>query len=137
MSKTDGPEPLRFAEGPVDADDSLKASHVPVKYQGTAADRQDMNMLGKKQVLRRQFRFSTMLGFASTVMVAWEFVLLVSPFGLSDGGTAGVFWGLIICPFAMTPIYASLAEVASMSPTSAGQYRKFCITAHTAHSALT
>ncbi|KAK3703660.1 hypothetical protein LTR37_014356 [Vermiconidia calcicola] len=79
-------------------------------------------MLGKKQVLRRQFKFSTMLGFASTVMVAWEFVLLVIPFTLKDGGTPGVFWGLLICPCVMTPVYASLAEVASMSPTAGGQY---------------
>jgi hypothetical protein len=40
-------------------------STVSEKYQGTRFDRQDMNILGKKQVLRRQFKFSTMLGFAS------------------------------------------------------------------------
>ncbi len=65
---------------------------IPGKYRGTQFDRHDMSMLGKKQVLRRQFKFSTMLGFASTVMVAWEFVLLTSPFTLQDGGTPGVFW---------------------------------------------
>jgi hypothetical protein len=42
-------------------------STVSEKYQGTKFDRQDMSVLGKKQVLRRQFEFSTMLGFASTV----------------------------------------------------------------------
>lgn len=83
-----------------------------------------MSMLGKKQVLRRQFRFSTMLGFASTVMVAWEFILIVSPFSLANGGTPAVFWGLIMSPLVLMPVYASLAEVASMSPTTAGQYRK-------------
>jgi len=96
-------------------------SDLPAKYQGTAADRHDMSMLGKRQVLRRQFRFWTMLGFASTVMVAWEFCLLVSPFSLQDGGTPAVFWGLIICPFVMVPMYCSLAEVASMSPTAGGR----------------
>jgi hypothetical protein len=35
--------------------------------EGTA-DRREMSMLGKKQVLRRQFKFTTMLGFASTVV---------------------------------------------------------------------
>lgn len=90
------------------------AHNIPAKYQGTAFDRRDMSVLGKKQVLRRQFKFSTMLGFASTVMVAWEFCLLVSPFSLEDGGTAAVFWGLFISPFVMIPMYASLAEVASM-----------------------
>ncbi|TKA62774.1 hypothetical protein B0A55_13003, partial [Friedmanniomyces simplex] len=55
-------------------------------------------------------------------MVAWEFCLLVSPFSLQDGGTPAVFWGLVICPLAMIPMYCSLAEVASMSPTAGGQY---------------
>lgn len=31
-------------------DDSV--SHVPEKYRGTAADRRDMTVMGKKQVLR-------------------------------------------------------------------------------------
>ncbi|KIW33263.1 uncharacterized protein PV07_00130 [Cladophialophora immunda] len=119
MSKSESP---RIAELPDDEADALQGSHVPPKYRGTAIDRQDMKMLGKKQVLRRQFRFSTMLGFASTVMVAWEFVLVVSPFGLSDGGTPAVFWGLLLSPIVMLPVYASLAEVASMSPTAGGQY---------------
>lgn len=69
----------------------VHGSTVSVKYQGTRFDRRDMSMLGKKQVLRRQFKFSTMLGFASTVMVAWEFVLIVAPFGLTNGGTPSVF----------------------------------------------
>ncbi|RMZ88889.1 hypothetical protein DV736_g3889, partial [Chaetothyriales sp. CBS 134916] len=115
-------ESMQIAESPDDEADAFKGSHVPPKYRGTAIDRQDMNMLGKKQVLRRQFRFSTMLGFASTVMVAWEFILVVSPFGLSDGGTPVVFWGLLLSPIVMLPVYASLAEVASMSPTAGGQY---------------
>ncbi|KAM0722080.1 hypothetical protein Q7P37_003006 [Cladosporium fusiforme] len=102
---------------------TVGAGSTPGKrYGGTAVDQQDMIMLGKKQVLRRRFKFSTMLGFASTVMVAWEFILLVAPFALTDGGTPAVFWGLILSPCIMLPVYASLAEVASMSPTAGGQY---------------
>lgn len=48
---------------------------VPEKYRGTMADKQDMTMLGKKQVLRRNFKFATMVGFASTVIVSWEILL--------------------------------------------------------------
>lgn len=49
--------------------DSAQSSDgcVQQAYQGTAADRRDMRILGKQQVLRRQFKFVTMLGFASTV----------------------------------------------------------------------
>ncbi|KAI7091319.1 amino acid transporter-like protein [Hortaea werneckii] len=102
--------------------DPFTGSHVPKEYQGTPTDRQDMHTLGRKQVLRRRFKFFTMLGFASTVMVAWEFMLVVSPFGLADGGKPAVFWGLLLSPVVLTPVYASLAEMASMRPTTAGQY---------------
>jgi choline transport protein len=112
MSKN---ESLRVRESALDnVEKPGDSEHIAPKYRGTEADRHDMSILGKKQVLRRQFKFSTMLGFASTVMVAWEFVLFTTPFTLEDGGTAGVFWGLLICPFVMLPVYASLAEVASM-----------------------
>lgn len=42
------------------------ATTVPEKYKGTRADQDDMVLLGKKQVLRRNFKFTTILGFAST-----------------------------------------------------------------------
>lgn len=102
---------------------TAQSSRVGKRYEGTQYDRHDMRMLGKKQVLRRQFRFSTMLGFASTVMVAWEFVLIVAPFGLTNGGTPAVFWGILLSPFVLLPVYASLAEVASMGPTAGGKRR--------------
>ena len=60
--------------------------------------------------------------FSLSTVVAWEFVLLVSPFGLVNGGTPAVFWGLILSPVVMLPVYASLAEVASMSPTAGGKF---------------
>ena len=42
-------------------------STVPERYRGTLADHHDMIVLGKKQVLRRNFKFVTMIGFSSTV----------------------------------------------------------------------
>lgn len=56
-------------------------------------------------------------------MVAWEFVLIVAPFGLTNGGTPAVFWGILLSPCVLLPVYASLAEVASMSPTAGGERR--------------
>ncbi|KAI6833133.1 amino acid transporter-like protein [Hortaea werneckii] len=115
-------EALNITTSSLSERDPFAGSHVPKEYQGTLTDRQDMHALGRKQVLRRRFKFLTMLGFASTVMVAWEFVLVVSPFGLADGGKPAVFWGLLLSPVVLTPVYASLAEMASMRPTTAGQY---------------
>lgn len=68
---------------------------VPEKYKGTSADKNDMSVLGRKQVLRRNFRFTTMLGFASTVLVAWEILPVISVYALENGGTAIIFWSLV------------------------------------------
>lgn len=46
---------------------------VPSRFRGTAADQRDMVVLGRKQVLRRNFRFTTILGFASTGWYAPKF----------------------------------------------------------------
>ncbi|KAF2107377.1 amino acid/polyamine transporter I [Lophiotrema nucula] len=99
-----------------------RVSHVAQKYQGTDADRQEMAMLGKKQVLRRNFNFLTMLGFASTCICSWEGIFTYLNFVLIDGGTPLLFWGFIACALCQTLVYASLAEMASMSPTAGGQY---------------
>jgi len=85
-------------------DDALPSDEcVPKAYQGTATDRKDMQMLGKKQVLRRQFKFVTMLGFASTVSrckshmltISSQDMLMCSPFnsgGLGIRPSRLAFW---------------------------------------------
>lgn len=95
-------------------DDAVVSTHIPEKYRGTSVDRHDMHVLGKKQVLRRNFKGITMLGFASMVMVAWEALLVVVPYPLLDGGSPCLFWGLIIAPIGLSFVYMSLAELASM-----------------------
>ena len=118
MSKTDAVKnELVIVEERADATEAemvYGGSTVPEEYRGTAANRHDMVLLGKKQVLRRNFKLLTMLGFASSVMAAWEIELVISIYALTDGGTAVIFWGLIIGTIGMTMVYASLAEMASM-----------------------
>ena len=41
---------------------------------------------GKKQVLRRSFKLVTMVGFASTALVAWEFLTVISIYSLQGRG---------------------------------------------------
>ncbi|KIW88741.1 uncharacterized protein Z519_10787 [Cladophialophora bantiana CBS 173.52] len=86
-------------------DDST--GHVPEKYRGTSADQRDMNIMGKKQVLRRNFNFITMLGFASTCVASWEGILTYLGFVLTDGGTPLLFWGFIACAAGQTLVYAT------------------------------
>ncbi|KAK5080003.1 hypothetical protein LTS08_008914 [Lithohypha guttulata] len=63
-----------------------------------------------------------MLGFASTCIASWEGVLSYLGFVLVNGGTGLLFWGSIVCALGQTLVYASIAEMASMSPTAGGQY---------------
>lgn len=97
-----------------DFQDGVISHHVPDKYRGTEADKQDMLILGKKQVLRRNFNFVTMLGFSSTVMTAWEILPIVAVFALEDGGLPTIFWACVVGAIGLSLVYASLAEVASM-----------------------
>jgi len=119
MSKTDthdapSPKVEEIVYDHNDGDDAIFDERLPEKYRGTAADRHDMRMLGKKQVLRRNFHSITMLGFASMVMVAWEALLVIVPYPLEDGGSPCIFWGLLVAPVGLTFVYLSLAELASM-----------------------
>ncbi|KAF2719686.1 amino acid transporter-like protein [Polychaeton citri CBS 116435] len=104
------------------ADECDVSPTIPEKFRGTRADTQDMVVLGKKQVLRRSFNFFTMLGFSSTVMTAWEILPIIAVFPLEDGGLPIIFWGAVAGAIGLGFVYASLAEVASMSPTAGGQY---------------
>ncbi|KAL1844145.1 hypothetical protein VTK73DRAFT_2654 [Phialemonium thermophilum] len=92
------------------------------KMRGTLADEQDMRALGRTQQLNRNFRFISTLGFACTLMSTWEIALMTSSFALLNGGTAGLIWGYLFVWFGYMLVFASIAEMASMAPTSGGQY---------------
>ncbi|KAL8824834.1 MAG: hypothetical protein Q9191_004789 [Dirinaria sp. TL-2023a] len=99
-----------------------QAHHVSAKYAGTAADQRDMSVLGRDQVLRRNFRFISIVGFGCTLISTWEVILTLLSFVLTDGGTAGLVWGYVAIVIGFMLVYMSLAEMASMAPTSGGQY---------------
>ncbi|KAI4951198.1 hypothetical protein J4E91_003904 [Alternaria rosae] len=89
---------------------------------GTAHDAEDMQRMGKKQELRRNFRLISIIGFVVVLQSTWESALLSAYFGLFNGGTAGVIWMMIITWVFVLAMIASLAEMASMAPTAGGQY---------------
>ncbi|KAI4090303.1 MAG: hypothetical protein LQ344_004851 [Seirophora lacunosa] len=89
-------------------------STVADKWQGTVADKHDMVMLGRSQVLRRNFSFISILGFSSVLICTWELIFANLLFALTDGGTGGLFWGFTVTIIASVFIYLSIAEMASM-----------------------
>jgi hypothetical protein len=100
-------------------------------------DGKDMLRLGKKvsrlekmlrsfslalqQEFKRKFGFWSALAFVSVYMGTWEFVLVSLSLGFSNGGFAGLFWIYIPTCMCFASITASLAEMASMAPTSGGR----------------
>ncbi|GAB1739310.1 hypothetical protein NU219Hw_g4054t1 [Hortaea werneckii] len=89
---------------------------------GTPADYTDMHRLGRTQELRRTFRSLSVLGLAVTTMSTWVALLVTGRFALIDGGRAGSVWVFFVTWFCTGTLVASLAEMASMAPTSGGQY---------------
>ena len=84
-----------------------------------------VDLYRRSQELRRNFKSLSVLGLATTTMSTWVALLLANAFSLTNGGLAGTVWVYLatwICTFALA---ASLAEMASMAPTSGGQYREF------------
>lgn len=107
--------------GPLDTQVRVDVSGVAT---GNDADARDMLRLGRSQELRRSFRSFSILGLAMTTMSTWVAMLMTSLFSLINGGRAGTIWLYLatwLCTFTLA---ASLAELASMAPTSGGQYRK-------------
>jgi choline transport protein len=58
-------------------------------------------------------------------MASWEFILVSLSVGFANGGFAGLFVCFIVTVSCFFSVVVSLAEMASMAPTSGGQYRKY------------
>lgn len=89
---------------------------------GTAIDQQNMERLGKTQELRRNFRLISVLGFTAVLMCTWEAILFTASYILPNGGRAGMVWMYVVCLGGFGMAILSMAEMASMAPTSGGQY---------------
>lgn len=68
--------------------------------------------------------FCMLVSIAGYVVVlgnTWEFSVVTSAFSLANGGPAGAIWTTIIVCLGMFLVVLSMAEVASMAPTSGGK----------------
>ena len=89
---------------------------------GTADDRRDMTRMGKRQQLRRDFSFIPIFSFAMVLMITWEVNLSVAGYALPNGGRPALIWPYVVSVFGFGAAILSMAEMASMAPTSGGQY---------------
>ncbi|KAK5125390.1 hypothetical protein LTR85_000499 [Meristemomyces frigidus] len=106
--------------GPPEDDSSLQ--QVEDESYESALDQRDMKRLGKRPELKRRFRFASIVGYVIVLGLTWEFTLVTSVFSLANGGTAGAIWLTFVVCCGMGTCVLSMAEMASMAPTSGGQY---------------
>ncbi|KAF2191380.1 amino acid transporter [Zopfia rhizophila CBS 207.26] len=64
----------------------------------------------------------SIFGYAVILGSTWEYALVIIGIALSNGGTAGGIWIFLTVCFGMFFVMLSMAEMASMAPTSGGQY---------------
>lgn len=57
---------------PYEVDDGMDDNGVVSEKKGNEFDQRDMHRMGKKQELRRNFRFVTIFGFTMVLMATWE-----------------------------------------------------------------
>lgn len=104
---------------PEDVEDASIPSDSPAGGRvGNTHDRYDMHRMGKKQELRRTFKFVSLIAFISVLQATWESTLEASYIGLLNGGRAGVIWLTIVSWIGFLAMIASMAEMASMAPTA-------------------
>lgn len=85
-------------------------------------DVRDMRRLGRRQEVKRRFRFFSIIGYMIILASTWEAALVTTILSLPNGGTAGTIWMTVIQACGMFFATLSLAEMASISPTAGGQY---------------
>ncbi|KAK5998949.1 Choline transport-like protein [Cladobotryum mycophilum] len=86
------------------------------------ADGEQLARLGKKAVLRRTFGFISILGVSCTTLVTWEGVPINISLSMKNGGPAGLVYSFILVWIGNFSFCATLCELVSIAPTSAGQY---------------
>lgn len=89
---------------------------------GTVVDRGDMAHMRKAQEFKGDFSFIPIFGFAAVLMVTWEAIMAASSHALPNGGRPVLIWTYIFSLFAFGSAILSMAEMASMAPTSGGKY---------------
>ncbi|PWY63121.1 amino acid permease [Aspergillus eucalypticola CBS 122712] len=78
--------------------------------------------LGKKAVLKRNFGILSIIGLSCTILGTWEGILSTFTIPLENGGSAGAVYSFIFAWTGTACCFVLLSEMASMAPTSGGQY---------------
>lgn len=94
----------------VERDQDFQQGIESEKYD-PQGDVRDMRRLGRKQEVKRRFRFFSIVGYMVILASTWEATLVTTIFSLPNGGTAGTIWMTFIGACGMFTSTLSLAEV--------------------------
>ncbi|KAL8868546.1 MAG: hypothetical protein Q9174_004919, partial [Haloplaca sp. 1 TL-2023] len=103
----------------------MEKTPVAMEREATTKGERDaavLARLGKKSVLERRFGFLSICGFTCTILVTWEGSLILFVTGLNNGGSAGLIFGYLFVWIGTLSVFTTMAEMASMAPTTGGQY---------------
>ncbi|KAJ4334620.1 hypothetical protein N0V95_009125 [Ascochyta clinopodiicola] len=85
-------------------------------------DELQLQALGHKGELQRNFSLISMLGLAFAILNSWTALSSSLSLALPSGGSTSVIWGLLTAGICNLALAASLAEFLSAYPTAGGQY---------------
>ncbi|EUC39185.1 hypothetical protein COCCADRAFT_31906 [Bipolaris zeicola 26-R-13] len=85
-------------------------------------DEAQLQALGHKGELQRNFSLLSMLGLAFAILNSWTALSSSLGLALPSGGSTSVIWGLLTAGICNLALAASLAEFLSAYPTAGGQY---------------
>ncbi|KAK5110485.1 hypothetical protein LTR62_005837 [Meristemomyces frigidus] len=91
--------------------------------KGTMYDKREMSLMNKLQVFSREFGTTALLCFGLITNSSWPYAFFNMGLPLNNGGPAGMLWMTIVAAIGIFMCDLSLAEMASMSPSSAGPYQ--------------
>jgi choline transport protein len=84
-------------------------------------DEAQLQALGHKGELKRNFSLLSMLGLAFAILNSWTALSSSLGLALPSGGSTSVIWGLLTAGICNLALAASLAEFLSAYPTAGGQ----------------
>ncbi|OAA34854.1 Amino acid/polyamine transporter I [Metarhizium rileyi] len=97
-------------------------SHREKRRTSLAEDAAQLEAMGHKQELKRNFSMISMLGLAFAILNTWTALAASITLALPSGGSSSVIWGLMVAGVCNLCLAASLAEFLSAYPTAGGQY---------------
>src|SRR4051794_24139208 len=89
---------------------------------GQLDDDAQLQALGHKGELQRNFSLLSMLGLAFAILNSWTALSSSLSLAIPSGGSTSVIWGLLTAGVCNLSLAASLAEFLSAYPTAGGQY---------------